>query len=299
MRAYPGYLAQDHILDTWPRIGVAKLRALWRASDDHDRELIAACAPQPGDAPRELAADEPASRAAPRRAAADLRREIRPDLRRPARPLDREPAVVATYHRDRAGVDDSPVTPERPDAYAIDYDRAALPALRGTPCVRCWLERSTTDDTTTPDDGLCSDCRERGRTGIPTLPADHTRADAIEARCAFITDAFPAAALRLLRRYWQQTPAPEDRATIARWVDLHHAATSSIKPLAEVPPAAEPERDACTTCGAARRARDRRHVNPDDGLCAACRALDTEPPINPFPDAVGEAHDAEHLVAAA
>jgi hypothetical protein len=38
-----------HILETWPRIGVLKLRAYWQSADERDRSIIAACAPEQDD----------------------------------------------------------------------------------------------------------------------------------------------------------------------------------------------------------------------------------------------------------
>lgn len=213
-----------YILETWPRIGVLKLRAYWRAANDHDRTIIAACAPEEGEQRQSTPTESPRPRWAGRTSEAprDLRHEIRPELRRAARPTNNrdESAITDAYQRERAGVDDAPEQAERPNAYAIDYDRAALPPLFGTPCVRCWLERSQADQLSKPDDGLCTDCRDAGRPGIPSLPDGHTRADIIAARCAFITATYPEPAVKLLRRYWQQSTG-NDRTTIAEWVQRH------------------------------------------------------------------------------
>ena len=32
-----------YILETWPKIGVVKLRAYWSSANEHDRAIIAAC----------------------------------------------------------------------------------------------------------------------------------------------------------------------------------------------------------------------------------------------------------------
>lgn len=212
-----------YILETWPKIGVLKLRAYWRNADAHDRAIIATCAPDEDEPPRTRPTDDHPPRWTPQntyQAPRDLRHEVMPERVRPPRPRE-ESALVATYERDRAGIDDLPQHPDRPDGYAIDYDRAAVPPLWGTPCVRCWLERSATDQARHPDDGLCGDCRDRGRPGIPSLPEGHTRADVIQARCAFITATYPHLAVRLLRRYWQQAASDQDRSVIAAWVRRH------------------------------------------------------------------------------
>lgn len=213
-----------HILETWPKIGVLKLRSYWQKSDEHDRVIIATCAPEQGQTPRTQSNDDPTPRWTARNkheAPRDVRREIRPELCRPPRPTGNDSAEVTAYERERAGIDDAPPDVDQPDGYALDYDQAAVPPLRGIPCVRCWLERSAADQTRRHDDGLCTECRERGRPGIPSLPDNHTRTDRIEARCAFIADTYPHLAVSLLRRFWQQVTADDDRCTIALWVGAH------------------------------------------------------------------------------
>lgn len=267
-----------HILDTWPRIGVVKLRAYWRSSNEHDRAIIATCALERGE---QRSQPDPTTNRAPHwtrrnkhQAPRDVRREVRPDRRRTPRPNSEEPATVTAYHRERAGVDDAPQHGERPDGYAIDYDRAALPPLSGTPCVRCWLERSAADQNRAHDDGLCTECRDRGLSGVPALPEGHSQADAVAARCAFIAAAHPQLAVRLLRRYWQS--ATRDRDTIAAWV-AHRNGTTPTDDAAPTPsPADTAELAACASCGEPRYGRDVRHVDTDDGLCASCRAVDDE-----------------------
>lgn len=215
-----------YVLETWPKIGIAKLRAYWRASNDHDRAIIAACAPEQN--ARRNRSTTPAQQEEPRwagrahEAPRDLRHEVRPELRRPARSAQAgdQDAAADAYQRERAGVDDAPEQEDQPSAYAIDYDRAALPPLSGTPCVRCWLERCRADQLRSQNDGLCVDCRDAGRPGIPSLPNGHTRADVVEARCAFIAATYPKPAIKLLRRYWQQSTR-DDQKVIAEWVRHH------------------------------------------------------------------------------
>jgi hypothetical protein len=260
-----------HILETWPRIGVLKLRAYWQSADERDRSIIAACAPEQDDRRfQRPSANERTPRWNSRnkyQAPRDVRHEVRPELRRP--PKRDERVVSDAYQRERAGVDDAPSRQDRPDGYAIDYDRAALPPLHGTPCVRCWLERSSADQHRRPDDGLCQACRDTGRPGIPALPEGHTRADAIEARCRFIATTYPQTAVRLLRRYWQQSTA-DTRTVITEWVKRNTiAATAAPTPQTDTTQPAT-----CSTCGQPRRAHD---LRANDGLCADCRALESAP----------------------
>jgi hypothetical protein len=265
-----------HILETWPKIGVLKLRAYWQSADEHDRSIIAACAPGQDD---RRCQRPPGTEPIPRwnrrnmyQAPRDIRHEVRPELRRPSKRDDR--SVPDAYQRERAGVDDMPPRQDRPDGYTIDYDRAALPPLHGTPCVRCWLERSSADQHRKHDDGLCEACRDAGRPGIPDLPQQHSRADAIEARCTFIAATYPQTAVRLLRRYWQQSTA-DTRNVITEWVK-QNTITDPVAPNLQTD-ADQPAM--CSTCGRPRRARD---LNASDGLCTDCRAMeDDRPPQAP------------------
>lgn len=270
-----------HVLETWPRIGVLKLRAYWRNANQHDRSIIEACVPENGE---QRGHTEPSAARSPRwtkqnryQAPRDVRTETRPEARRPAstRRVDRGSSVVEAYLRERAEMPEEAEGEESPVGYQLDYDRAALSPLHGTPCVRCWLERAAYDRRTGHDDGLCTECRDRGRPGITGLPPGHSRSDLIEARCAFITDTYPHIALRLLRRYWQQAGNDKDRAVVAAWVRDHHTAED---PALAVPaprtPASTGDGVRCTSCGEPRSSRDTRHLNVDDGLCVDCRAVD-------------------------
>ncbi|CCH29281.1 hypothetical protein ABZ816_35525 [Actinosynnema sp. NPDC047251] len=210
-------------IERYPDRAEVHLRARWKAAGtDTDRAVIATFGaaythrtPPPVPTPR-----RPARDTAPR----DERTEVRPDTRRTPtrraelRRQDRHDALMAAYEP-RAGVDDEPPGDTAVYASGLDYDRAAVPTLRGTPCVRCWLERAPLDYDPTGDDGLCGDCRDKGRPGIPSLPAGHNRADAVRARCAFLAATYPCARA-LLARWWKTYATPADRAVIADWV--HH-----------------------------------------------------------------------------
>lgn len=276
------------ILETRPRIAVIKLRHFRDTCDNEtDRAIIAACTPKPGEQARR---PEPEPDRAPRwtrraiekarsRAAGEVRTSVRPELRRRNRRQAREEsAVVSVYASERAGVDDAPERAELPVGYAIDYDRAAVPALRGTPCVFCWLERSSADQASgRGDDGLCADCRESSRPGIPTLPAGHTHVDAIEARCAYIAARTGTAAHGILCKEWQRANA-RDRATIAAWVQTHPLPADTA-PVAEHDANTAAVGAACEQCGDLRQVRH--------GLCVDCRKLDDHAPA-PVPDEEAE-----------
>jgi hypothetical protein len=266
-----------------------KLCALWNQHQAHPvaLKIIEACAPardewdsrQVDDLPpvpqarRDTA--RPASPVRARRSAPASRSDLRA-----RRIRGRADQRADAYAEHRAGVDDQPVYGPRPDAYAIDYDNAALYALRGLDCVTCWTERTRADhaprvrEGDLSDDGLCSECRDKGREGIPSLPVNFTAADAVAARCTYIaTRHRPATARTLLNSEWHAV-GPEARALIKAWcaanVELVNAEPAKVEPAT-----------ATCECGSATRVRD--------GACADCRQLATEQ----------GAHPAEPVLAAA
>ncbi len=265
-------------LQNYPHpIALEKLRNAWkRTTDPEHRALIAACAPTEDTGqyrPTETTTEPrygPHNYQAPR----NSRRWIDPNRRTTHKPRKHEePRTVTEYMDTRAGVDDLPPRAERPDGYALDYDNAAVPDVRGMPCVFCWLERSAADATTDRvraghgDDGLCTECREADRPGIPALPAEHTRAQAIEARCAHIAERAGANAQGILRHEWKRA-TPRDRHTITAWVQANpipptitqdNTTETTARPRAA-------DRMTCEQCG------DTRHVR--HGLCSECRTLE-------------------------
>ncbi len=269
------------ILAEHPRTAPARLRDLWRRSDEQARTVIVACAPVPGE---QRARPEPEPDRTPRwnrsnryQAPSTVHREVRPELRRAPRWIREESRAVTTYMDTRAGVDDAPQRAERPDGYAIDYDNAAKYPVRGRPCIAlgCNIEPSSADRA--HGDGLCQECRELGRPGI-AVPDNATRTQAIGALCAYVHQHYPRA-LDHLRAEWGRYSDPADRDTVATWV------------AANVPQSAEdtaaPELSVCQTCGEQRRPRDVRHLPADDGECAECRSLvDSVPSLASVPSAV-------------
>jgi hypothetical protein len=275
------------IAETYPRTAVTRLRWMWHQADADARAIIEACAPAPGE---DRSRPQPETQLPPRwngRTRYQAPSTVTVRQGRPRRPQRRsvEPAVSVRYHETRAGVDDQPHHGERPDGYANDYDRAAVPAQRGTGCLSCWVERAAAD-LRRPDDGLCSECRDAGRRGIAPLPAGHSHADAIAARCGFIAaHHLPATARHLLRADWQHSQ-PRDRETIAAWVAAH--------PITDTPTATDTADEPgarltkCATCAEPRTPRDLRHQAADDGQCADCRAFapaDTDDVTSPAIDA--------------
>ncbi|MFI6029452.1 hypothetical protein [Amycolatopsis magusensis] len=277
------------VLENRPRTAVDILRHWWAsAPSDADRAIIAACAPKNGEQRRRPQSD---TGRAPRwngrnnyQAPSTVRTEQRAELRRrrKSRQEQNDAAAFRRYQAERAGVAEGEQIPDRDDAtraeqvYAsgFDYDRAALystdVAFR---CLSCSINRGRYDldrarmSAGHGDDGLCAECRESGRPGIPELPAGHTLADAVTARCSFIWAERGTVAARVaLRAEWRQAPAPAVRAAIADYVSAHLSAEQPAEVPAELSP--------CTGCPDPRTARDLRGVAEDDGLCAECRAAD-------------------------
>ncbi|MDR6593605.1 hypothetical protein ACFFSW_17630 [Saccharothrix longispora] len=224
-------------------IAVAKLRNAWqRTANPEDRAVIAACVPaqDPGlyhpdttSAPRYGRGNYQAPRNSNSRHEHSARRTV-PEQRRRSR-AQNEPRTVTEYSQTRAGVDDAPARAERPIAYELDYDRAAVADLRTRPCVWCAGERAVIDvhtdrvKTGHGDDGLCTECRSLDRPGIPELPTGHTYTDAIHARCVYhVTHGgMPA-----VRAEWRRAMRHQRRlaaATIEQWATTHqqrHAAVT-------------------------------------------------------------------------
>lgn len=253
-----------------------KLTALWQRSDATTRKVIEACAPARDEwhnrtVPEALIDERPRpltpipGEVTTRRGQRISRQDLRD--RRDQRQARKDTAAYYNDKTGRFGVDDEPWRANsRPDAYALDYDRAALHGLRGLDCVACWIERTRADHTPNishgelSDDGLCSECRERGRQGIPSLPAGFTLADAVAARCTYIaTRHHPATARTLLRGDWH-TVGFQARTLIADWAKANTA-------LIEAP--AQDSQTPATPCACGGRRQVR------DGQCLDCRQLDT------------------------
>lgn len=236
------------ILHERPRTGVKRLREVWKRHDRDDiRDVIAAVAPK--NSPRRRAEPTPERRddkSAEELVDYPVKRTCRAEERRA--PHHRaEPKHVLDYVLERADVEEgNPSEPqEQPAGYALDYDHASIPALRGTQCRACYIERASREFRARHDDGFCEECRERGMSALPTpqrrprpvatqeiihtpkpepqrtrplAAADHNeRHDprAIRARCARLISEYPTeTARRILRGYWR-TVEPRHRHIIA------------------------------------------------------------------------------------
>jgi hypothetical protein len=279
------------VIEHTPERAIPRMRVLWRKhrSDEH-RAIIAAFAPKQGEAPRHRT---PAPVRQPDWTAARDERTRRVDPRslperRSARDAETRRArynVAADYAETRAGVEetaptylhprtafDALSTAEPAPGYGIDYDRAALYALRGLPCLVCWMERAAADHRhPSSDDNLCGTCRERGRPGLVYSTPPANRVQVLIARCAYIVArCSPVAALAILKQEWRRALDPTARAAIAAWVETHFTVPATGEPAdhaadtqqRSAPDAAAPLTPACLAC--------RRHRTAYKRQCADC-----------------------------
>lgn len=219
-----------------------------RAADADDvRDIIAACAPAEWDQHRPVVTVGHADQRAPRWTE-DNRQEAPRDisigraLRRLPDPASEEAAqrahnLMEAYAATRLGVDDDTpakpvqvdavsVRPDSPTVYAsgLDYDDAAKHPARGR-CLVCNVEPSECDRR--QRDGLCEDCRERGRPGLDVLPVNASRATRIRAVCAYRLAHAPHP-LRALRAEWTRYTRDEDRRVIEDWVSRNVRTTRAV-----------------------------------------------------------------------
>lgn len=143
--------------------------------------------------------------------------------------------------------------------YEVDYAKAAQHPIRTTPCVWCFCERSNYDTRFMPhvngyDDGLCVECRDKGRPGLPKPPAitapkvaylgrearrEAARAAAIVAPCAHVARHLPyGAALVWMRAYYAQMINGDDAWTVIAAVKRWQRAQQEHQPQPPTPPAA-------------------------------------------------------------
>lgn len=299
------------LLEDRPNTAVDILRHWWKnAPTDVDRAIIEACAPKNGEKRRR---PEPAADRAPRwnsrntyQAPSTVRTKQSDEARtrRRNRQEQQDAAAFRRYQAERAGVAEGDQLKTRDDAakdaqvYAsgFDYDTAALYGTRGTRCVDCSISRGSAEVDAERikaghgDDGLCVECRESGRPGIPALPVGHTVADAVFARCSFIrTHAVDDVAARVaLRVEWKHNTAA--RPLISDYVTAN---------LPEEPAApAAVELGTCHACPTQRTARDVRGLTTDDGYCADCREFAAELDAEQAAEATANAEQATEPAAA-
>ncbi|HET6285777.1 MAG TPA: hypothetical protein VFG15_03370 [Amycolatopsis sp.] len=275
-----------------PRTAVAYLRRWWSYASERgmyaEAAIIAACAPKK-DENRKFpqANDDHAPRAYQAPSAVRTRRQDAADLRtrRKARQDAADLAALDKYRGERGGVAEGTQLATREDreeqakpyASGFDYDNAAL---YGTTvplrCISCTISRERYDlhhdriKAGHGDDGLCGECRERNRPGIPELTEGHSLEEAIAARYTVALHGLDYAAARVfLLTEWRQTAGtPAVRLAIADYGREHYPSRPADKAPAELAP--------CTGCPDKRTSRDLRGVTKDDGLCAGCRAADAE-----------------------
>jgi hypothetical protein len=222
----------------------------------------------------------------------DDARQLPPEMRAPLRVVDTDTRAAARrtrrsraeqraariaddYMRTRLGVqdrtapgmrtifdvdDDTPAPVELPDGYTLDYDRAAQNHVRVTPCVWCFIERRPQDaPRNRHDDGLCGECREHQRPGLPAptstaapsaartvaylnpaARAHAARAAAITAPCAAVAAYLPRAAALVWIRAYYRLASDAERATIQQWVtawrDANQPQPPTPAPVAPIQP---------------------------------------------------------------
>jgi hypothetical protein len=207
-----------------PKSRTARLDHLLARTDAVTRAVVVACLPHTDSRRTETRSSTTSPTHRARRAPRDHdTRHVRPTGR--SRTAYEASTLRATHRyfecagESGHGQDDSADDARGPLPYdrVDDADLAAVP-LRGTACVSCFSERSVVDQHRDPDDGLCEYCRESGSPGIPA-PSGPTRADAVVARCRFLTEraGSPSAAVALMRREWRAAGL-RDRVVIVAWV---------------------------------------------------------------------------------
>lgn len=143
--------------------------------------------------------------------------------------------------------------------YEVDYAKAAQHPIRTTPCVWCFCERTNYDTRHMPhvngyDDGLCVECREKGRRGLPKPPAvtvpkvahldrearrEAARTAAVVAPCAHVARHLPyGAALVWMRAYYAQMIDGDDAWNVMVAVKRWQRAQHEHQPQPPTPPAA-------------------------------------------------------------
>jgi uncharacterized protein YaiI (UPF0178 family) len=194
-----------------------------RAQAVLDRETEAHAA-RVSEARRELAAREIADK--PR--ATTTRREA-PRPSRSSQDARAEKKVSEYFVQRDTTIPDTDRGTDAVYASGFDYEEFAVARLRGEPCVDCGCELRRSEVVRGRwHDGLCSQCRDDGRPGIPAPPAGHTRAQAIGAWCAWFarSDRSGQGGLPRIRGLYRRTKNDADRQVIAAWVKTRQNPTS-------------------------------------------------------------------------
>lgn len=280
-------LAAEALETKPPRVAVQVLRQMWKdyEADKIAQRLIEACVPPVGEN-RQLPKDEHGNREREYQPPQLVTRKKDPEVirRRNSRQETADRASFARYVNQSAGRADGDQIPDREareeaeKVYAsgnIDHDRTAVRATSvKVPCLPpCGITRDLPDLDRARlaaghgDDGLCLQCRADGVQGVPPLAPDHSRRDAMHARCAFIAQEChePYLALLTLR---SQYPAIKDvalRAFIADWVAANLPDEDTARALMEL------GRCENENCQHTETPRQMRGVATHDGLCHECR----------------------------
>jgi hypothetical protein len=268
------------ILDEHGAAGLDRLRQWYKQTDPIGRQVIYVCAVARAQVQPQHTA-QPTAPAQPEPQPTTTRRSASPQRTRAQRAAHR---VSRAEHNTRAylgergpgGKFEEPRdqrAPSQPYASELDFDRAAMHALRHLPCLVCNVERAQTDWANPRcDDGLCA----QHRATMPAL-AGNSPADIVRAVCRHLVDEFGDQARDRIRLYWQAAVYMRD--PITAWVKLNHPAWWEQKQQPTVPapesaaaPTATPNTARTTAARAGRRSTRRNGPTKSDLLRQAQRA---------------------------
>ena len=205
-------------------VSMARLRWLWQHADDDQRVLVEAVVPREA-APASRPATGPVAGAAARAPREHATRQGAARGIRGAAETNAARSATRYFAEGAAPGGIDALTDAEPDARTspewVDDDLAAMAPVSGTLCVSCWIERPTAEQRRLDDDGLCADCRDAGRPGVPA-PVEATRAGRLRARIAHIAEgaATREQALSLLRGEYHRAHGAA-KGLIVAWVTEH------------------------------------------------------------------------------
>ncbi|PXX53441.1 hypothetical protein DFR70_12752 [Nocardia tenerifensis] len=231
---------------------LAKLRKLWLSNEQH-RPLIEACVPKTDDH-QHIPDIHPASQTQPGTAY---------KLPKPVNSTEAYEDALGKDERSDPGKERDEVVVDR-----RDYDRDAAADIRFGLCVSCRLERAGIDHLTDRfregrgDDGLCHDCRDENRPGVPELPTGHSIADAVDARLTYLSEHHASPGLGVYRQEWR-TAQPRERQAITEWVKAQGHKATPTRHAQPIPPEINDYCDRCTEYGQLRWAASGHKVCSD------------------------------------
>ncbi len=225
-------------LETYPHaIAVEKLRDAYRAtSNPAYRAVIVACVPAE-DNGQYIRRTETRFEQDPNRWPDDLTTRVDETQKKTkkgkkakrAQRQAEQNAKATQYLTERGGVVDGPQIADREDraeasqvyGSGLDYDKAAVHAQRGFPCLLCRCERAAYRKDG-GDSGLCENCETPWRKGLAQLAEGYTRADVLQARCEWLAAQFPRPRGVLVAE-WRSATGTGDRDVIEAWISDHKA----------------------------------------------------------------------------